>query len=263
MEVYKMKERLEFVKCQDHEVPMLIDVPDSGNQFPAILLIHGFMSGKNNDNHMLQRISQSITASGIVAARIDLCSMGENLCSREKYGMKVMIEEVKASFDFIQSLREVDSKRVGLLGHSLGGRLAFTCSTLPAKVIVSLNGAINTQEPIDVGYDQKQIQNLGYSIIHTADGRVELLYPCFETDIKATLNNNIEKFTNPILVGVATTDPTLNPEISLNFIKNSEMENVDYFIVDDSDHTYNVESGDFTKLNEVIGQVVPWLKEHI
>ena len=39
-----MKERLEFVKCQDHEVPMLIDVPDSGNQFPAILLIHGFMS---------------------------------------------------------------------------------------------------------------------------------------------------------------------------------------------------------------------------
>lgn len=258
-----MKERLEFVKCQDHEVPMLIEVPDSGNQFPAILLIHGFMSGKNNDNHMLQRISQSITASGIVAARIDLCSMGENLCSREKYGMKIMIEEVKASFDYLQSLREVDSKRVGLLGHSLGGRLAFTCSTLPAKVIISLNGAINTQEPIDVGYDHKQMQNLGYSIIHTADGRVELLYPRFDADIKATLNNNIEKFTNPILVGVATTDPTLNPEISLNFIKHSGMENVDYFTVDNSDHTYNVESGDFKKLNEVIGKVVPWLKEHI
>lgn len=258
-----MKEKLEFLKCKDHEVPILIDLPDTGNQFPAILLIHGFMSGKSNDNHMLKRISQTITDSGIVAARIDLCSMGENLCSREKYGMKMMIDEVKSSFEFLQSLPEVNEKRVGLLGHSLGGRLAFTCSTLPAKVIISLNGAINTQEIIDVGYDQKQMDKLGYDIIRTDDGRVELLYPCFEKDIKETLNNNIASFTNPVLVGVATSDSTLNPEISLNFIKNCHMSNVDSFTVNNSDHTFNVESGDFTKLNEVIGKVVPWLSSHI
>ncbi|QYN56918.1 hypothetical protein GYM69_07185 [Lactobacillus panisapium] len=258
-----MKEVLKFLKCMNHEVPMLVDFPDSGDRFPTVLLIHGFMSGKSNDNHMLKRISQKITEASIIAARIDLCSMGENLCSREQYGMKVMIAEVKASFKYLQSLPEVDENRVGLLGHSLGGRLAFTCSTLPAKLVIALNGAINTMEPIEVDYDKEQMNKLGYSIIRTADGRVELLFPRFEKDIKETLNNNIKQFSNPILIGVATSDPTLNPEISLNFIKNCHMSNVDSFTVDDSDHTFNVESGDFSKLNEVIAKVVPWLSEHI
>lgn len=89
------------------------------------------------------------------------------------------------------------------------------------------------------------------------------MFPRFEKDVKETLNNNIKQFSNPILIGVATSDPTLNPEISLNFIKNCHMSNVDSFTVDDSDHTFNVESGDFSKLNEVIAKVVPWLSEHI
>ena len=73
-------------------MPIQIDIPDSGDKFAAMLLVHGFMSSRNNDNHMLARISKKIVEAGIVAVRIDLCSMGENLYSRENYGMKVMIE---------------------------------------------------------------------------------------------------------------------------------------------------------------------------
>lgn len=95
-----------------------------------------------------------------------------------------MIAEVKASFKYLQSLLEIAENRVGLLGHSLGGRLAFTCSTLRAKVVIALIGAINTAEPIEVDYDKEQLNKMGDSIIRTADGRVELLYSGFEKDIK-------------------------------------------------------------------------------
>lgn len=67
---------------------------------------------------------------------MDLCSISENLCSREKYGMKVMIAEIKVSFKFLQSLFEVDENCVGLLGLSLDGRLAFTYSTIPDKEVI-------------------------------------------------------------------------------------------------------------------------------
>ena len=258
-----MREELRFLNCIDHEVPIQVDIPNEGEKFPAVLMIHGFMSSRNNDNHMLARISKKIVEAGIVAARIDLCSMGENLYSRENYGMKVMTDEVKASFKYLQSLPYVEEDNVGLLGHSLGGRLVFTCSTLPAKIIVSLNGAINTSEPLEMAYDKFQMDNLGYCIVHTSSGGVELVYRRFFDELKTTLNDNIKNFKNPILVEVCISDPTLDPNISLNFIKNCHMDNVDSFTVENANHTYNVETGDFTKLNEVIGKVVPWISSHI
>ena len=261
--ILKLREELRFLSCIDHEVPMQIDIPDESDKFPAVLMIHGFMSSRNNDNHMLARISKKIVEAGIVAARIDLCSMGENLYSRENYGMKVMTDEVKASFKYLQSLPYVEENNVGLLGHSLGGRLVFTCSTLPAKIIVSLNGAINTSEPLEMAYDKFQMDNLGYCIVHTSSGGVELVYRRFFDELKTTLNDNIKNFKNPILVEVCISDPTLDPNISLNFIKNCHMDNVDSFTVENANHTYNVETGDFTKLNEVIGKVVPWISSHI
>ena len=258
-----MKEKLCFVKCIDHEVPLQIDLPDKGQEFPAMLLIHGFMSAKNLDGHMLQKISLELTKNGIAAARMDLCSMGENICSREKYGMRIMIDEVKTCFNYLQSLPYISEKHIGLLGHSLGGRLAFTCSTLPAKLIVTLNGAINTNVMMVPSYNKLEMQQLGYSIMHTSDGRVELIYQKFERDMKDTLNMNIGNFKNPILVCIAANDPTLDPNIGLKFVKNCHMENVDSVVIEGANHTFNAKTGDYTKLNELNNQMIPWICRNI
>lgn len=258
-----MKEEMYFLKCIDHEVPMEVISPGNGNKLPAMLLVHGFMSGKNYDGHMLKKISERLVNVGIVAARIDLCSMGENLCSREKYGMRMMIDEVKASFKYLQSLPYVNEEQVGMLGHSLGGRLVFTCSTLPAKLIVTLNGAINTEEMMIPGYNLLEMRELGYSIIHTSDGRVELIYKRFENDIRDTLNNNIQNFTNPILVCIAANDPTLNPKIGYDFVKNCNMTNVESIVIKGANHTFNAKTGDYTKLNELNDKMIPWICKHI
>ena len=116
---------------------------------------------------------------------------------------------------------------------------------------------------INVGYDKFEMANLGYSLVHTSCGGVELLYQKFLDDMKDTVNYNIKNFKNPILVEVCTDDPTLDPNISLNFIKTCHMANVDSFTVSGANHTFNVETGDFTKLNEVIGKIVPWISAHI
>lgn len=258
-----MQEELHFVKCIDHEVPMQIDMQDKNKKHPAILLIHGFMSSKNLDGHMLAKISRALVDHGIVAARIDLASMGENIYPRTKYGLRVMIDEVKASFKYMQKLKYIDPDRIGLLGHSLGGRLAFSCSTLPAKLIISLNGAINTEEMMSPGYNKLEMKELGYTIIHTSDGRVELLYPRFYSDMKETLNDNIKDFKNPILVCVAANDPTLDPNVGYNFIKNCHMPNVDSIIIQGANHTFNAKTGDYTKLNELIQKMMPWIDKNI
>lgn len=259
-----MREKLVFVKCDDHEVPMNIDYPDEvKSSYPCMLLVHGFMSRKNGDGHMLGRISEALATNGIVAARIDLASMGENLYSREYYGMKTLVKETNASFQYLQSLPDIDENRVGLMGHSLGGRVVFTCSTLPAKLIVSLNGAVNTDENMPMKYNQEDFDKLGYNIYHSSDGRVELIFPRFYQEITETVNSNIRNFKNPIMVCIAAADPTLDPNIGYRFVQNCGMKNVESIIIENANHTFNAKTGDYTKLNELISKLVPWIKSRI
>lgn len=256
-----MIEKLLYIDAKDHEIPMQVVLPEGEGKFPTVLMLHGFLSAKNFDGHMLGRIAKALADNGIASARIDFASMGENIYPRDKYGLKVMIKEVEASFAYLQDQSFVDQERIGLLGHSLGGRIAFTCSYLPARLIVSLNGAVNTDEMLEPSYDKKAMEEHGYNIVTCSDGRIELLYQKFFDDMKATLNKNIYDFQNPILVCVADSDPTLDPNIGLGFIKSCGMKNVDHVIIHDANHTFNAKTGDYTKLNELIVELVPWIKQ--
>lgn len=259
-----MRERLAFVACGDHEVPMHIDFPDGDARgLPCVLQIHGYLSRKNGDGHMLGKISEALAAAGVACARIDLASMGENLCSRERYGMRAFMRETEASFAYLQALPEVDPDRVGLMGHSLGGRVVFTCSYLPAKLIVSLNGAVNTNVVPSMAYDQAMFDERGYNVVRTSDGRVELIYPRFYQEVRETVNDNIHSFKNPVMVCIAAADPTLDPSIGFDFVKNCGMSNVESIVIQGANHTFNAKTGDYAKLNELISRLVPWVVEHI
>lgn len=257
-------EKLAFVKCEDHEVPMNLVYPDEKKEsYPCMLLVHGFLSCKNGDGFMLKLISEALARKGIVAARIDLCSMGENLYSRTNYGMKVLLKETKASFEYLQNLPEIDADRVGLLGHSLGGRTVFLSSKLPSRLLVSLNGAINVDQQLPMKYNQQDFDTLGYTINHTSDGRVELLYPRFYEELKETLSSDIYEYRNPIMVCVGTGDPTLDPNVSYNFINNCHMDNVEHIYIEGANHTFHAKTRDYTLLNQLIDQLVPWIERNI
>ncbi|MBO4218595.1 MAG: alpha/beta hydrolase [Erysipelotrichaceae bacterium] len=257
-------EKLAFVKCEDHEVPMNIVYPDEPKEkYPCMLLVHGFLSCKNGDGFMLKLISEALAASGIVAARIDLVSMGENLYSRENYGLQVMLKETRASFEYLQSLPEIDENRVGLMGHSLGGRVVFLSSNLPSRLLVSLNGAINVDENLPMKYSQEDFDRLGYTINRTSDGRVELLYPRFFEEMKTTLSRDIYDYRNPVMVCVGTGDPTLDPNVSYNFINNCNMDNVEHIFIEGANHTFHAKTRDYTLLNQLIDRLVPWIADRI
>ena len=259
-----MEERI-FVKCYDHDIPMVISYPEEGDNLPCILMLHGYMAYKEGDGYLFRKFAEEFSKQGIASARIDFVSMGENRYSRENYGMKTMLKETKTAFEYLQNNFKIDANRIGIMGHSLGGRVTFLSSNLPSKCLISLNGSVNVDEKLGKLQPTsfKTLERDGYTIIHTSDGRVELLFPRYFEELNECISDDIYKYTNPILICIGANDPTLDPNVSYNFVKNCGMKNVDEIVIQDANHTFNAKTGDYTKVYELIGKVIPWLDKNL
>jgi hypothetical protein len=255
-----------FVKCDNHEIPMIIIYPDNcEGPYPAILMLHGFMSFKEGDGYMFSKAAEEFKKIGIASARIDFCSMGENRFSREYYGLNIMLKEAETSFKFLQDNHKIDSKRIGILGHSLGGRITFLSSQLSSKCLISLNGAIDVYKKNSKNFTNsfKIPNNTNYTIINTSDGRKELIYKRFFDEYIEYIDNGIFNYKNPILVCVAENDPTINPEVSYDFVNTFGIKKVELLIISESNHTFNAKTGNYNKLYELLDKMKPWLIKNL
>lgn len=260
-----MLEKRIFISCDDHDIPMVLAYPDGEGPFPCMLLLHGFMSYKEGYGYLFRKTAEKFAKEGIASARIDFCSMGENRYSRLHYGTEICIKETKTAFEYLQSDEDILSDRIGILGHSMGGRITFLSSTLPSKCLVTFNGAVNVEKPSQLimkGLSKQDIETQGYTIFQTSDGRSELIFGKFIEDLKIH-SDAIYQYKNPILVCVGANDPTLDPHVSYDFIEKCGMDNVEMLVIEGANHTFNAKTGDYTKVYELLEKVVLWLKENL
>ena len=259
-----MTEKRIFIKCEDHDIPMVIAYPEGNGPFPCVLLLHGYMSYKEGDGYLFTKTAARFAEDGIATARIDFCSMGENRCSRIHYGTSIMIKEAKTAFAWLQQDHSIIPERIGILGHSMGGRITFLSSDLPSKCLITFNGAVSVDKSFGVpkGINMDEIADHGYTVVHTSDGRYELIFEQFVKDM-SICSDKIYQYKNPILVCVGESDPTLPPSVSYDFVKNCNMPNVELLKIADANHTFNAKTGDYTKVYELLDKVVVWLKKNL
>ena len=260
-----MLEKRLFIPCDDHDIPMVIARPDGEGPFPCMLLLHGFMSYKEGDGYLFTKTAEKLAEAGIASARIDFCSMGENRYSRVHYGTKICIKEAKVAFEYLQTNEHILHDRIGILGHSMGGRITFLSSELPSKCLVTLNGAVNVAKRGAMkltGLNTQEMEARGYTVYHTSDGRSELLFSKFFEDLQIH-SDAIYNYANPILVCVGADDPTVDPQVSYSFLENCGMNNVDLLVIEKANHTFNAKTKDYTKVYELLSKMIPWLKEHL
>jgi dienelactone hydrolase len=110
-------------------LPGTLAVPRGEGSFPGLILVHG--SGPHDrdetigPNRPFRDLALGLATQGIVVLRYDkrtlahgaaLKSMGERLTLKEE-----TVDDVIAAVDLLRRTDAVDSKRIYLLGHSLGG----------------------------------------------------------------------------------------------------------------------------------------------
>jgi hypothetical protein len=102
---------------------------------PGVVLYHGFTSQRTEFGFLFVKFSRLLAEAGIAGVRFDFIGCGESDGRFQDVTLSSEIEDAGCVLDFMQGRREVDSRRLFLLGMSMGGTIAgFVSGVRPTEV---------------------------------------------------------------------------------------------------------------------------------
>jgi hypothetical protein len=112
------------------KIPVTLVVPSDvkASPFPLVILLHGH-GGTRHEAGGYSRVAQGIAKHGIASIRMDFPGCGDSLEGFENNNLTNMIADIQSSKAHALKTLNIDQSRLGLLGFSMGGRLALTLGT--------------------------------------------------------------------------------------------------------------------------------------
>ncbi|MCX6707850.1 MAG: alpha/beta fold hydrolase [Candidatus Woesearchaeota archaeon] len=115
--------RVEFENNRNEKLAGILRIPDSRGdekeKFPAIIFCHTFHDTK--DHEFIISMWDSLSRQGFICLRFDLSGHGESQGDYRNMTITQDVKDLKAAFEFVRNLEQVDKKRIGMIGHSTGG----------------------------------------------------------------------------------------------------------------------------------------------
>lgn len=114
-------------------VAVVIDLPQLKKSLPWVLLLHG-TTGWKEEGH-IDSLAKELAAHGICAVRLDAPGSGESEGTwQDDYRLSSYLEAVDDVYDYVSNNYQVDTARVGIWGHSMGGQVAaFVVARHPGR----------------------------------------------------------------------------------------------------------------------------------
>ena len=117
----------ESVKVDGGNMRVYMSLPDGLGRFPGVIVIQH----RDGVDEFVKEITGRIASAGYVAIGPDLYHRDEPDCRddgptrRSRLRDPTVIKDVNAATDFMKAHRSVDSERVGIIGHCMGGRVVY------------------------------------------------------------------------------------------------------------------------------------------
>lgn len=115
-----------WIESRGTQVPVTLTIPDAAGQgaAPLVVLVHGH-GGTRHENGGFTELASMLADSGIASVRMDLPGCGDSTEAFTHNNITTMLRDVEAALEFAVSQPGIDDSRVGILGYSMGGRVAM------------------------------------------------------------------------------------------------------------------------------------------
>jgi fermentation-respiration switch protein FrsA (DUF1100 family) len=115
-----------------------LTIPKNTTEFPTVVLISG--SGPQDRNSELLGhkpfwvIADHLTKNGIGVLRVDDRGTAESEGNYNEASLDAFIKDTESALAYLQSRKDINSSKIGLIGHSLGGLIAPIVATKSQKI---------------------------------------------------------------------------------------------------------------------------------
>lgn len=111
-------------------VPATVVIPDGEGPFPAVVMNHGHGGGRQEGGGF-ERLAKALADAGIMTIRMDFPGTGDSKAPFTDGSLSNMISDSNASLAYMLENYPADPDKLGILGYSMGGRLALTIAGSP------------------------------------------------------------------------------------------------------------------------------------
>jgi len=97
----------------------ILGIPEGAGPLPAIVICHPHpLYGGSMDNNVISSVCKALTRASIISFKFNFRSVGG---SQGEFSQGIgEQEDVEAAISFLSTVRETDSKRIGIAGYSAG-----------------------------------------------------------------------------------------------------------------------------------------------
>ncbi len=248
-----------WVPAGDHRVPGTMALPAlaPGERAPAVLLLHGDLSNRDENADIFGRLAAALSARGIASLRIDFAGSGDSEEPDLALDYSSMVTDATASLTYLGADAVLDPGRLAVLGLSRGGSIAATLAgTVPGvAAMVSWSGAIYD------GYDEdpdghQEARDNGYTEVDLDDRVFKLSLAWYDSIEDAHPLDDVAGYTGPVLAVVGSDDDVVPPEVSDIFLDTVASTDKTLHTIDGADHGFGADQayGD-----EAIDVTADWL----
>jgi uncharacterized protein len=114
--------------------PERLNIPADEERYPLIVICHGFVGNKIGVDRLFVKAAREFSNNGYMVLRFDYGGCGESTGEYGEGGLTELIAQTRIVLDYALSIDCVDSTRVTLLGHSLGGAVALLTAAQDRRV---------------------------------------------------------------------------------------------------------------------------------
>ena len=257
------------------QIPITIEVPDEAGATPVplVVLVHGH-GGSKEENGGFTELAAMLAANGIASVRMDFPGCGESTEPFTQNNVTNMLQDISASLRFTLAEFNVDRDRIGILGYSMGGRLAMLAADPQyAAMVLWAPVADNGPRPMfpyfggrDDYYDMRSlaVEN-DFVVVRTEWGAEHHLGKQWFYDMEQTAPlYTISSYEGPLLILHGDEDTAVLPsngEAALAAATASKDARLD--IVQDADHGFGFFDDDLESREYLLTQTVAFFREQL
>ncbi len=253
----------ETVLMLDGGIAATFNLPDGATSAPAVLMLHGFGSSRDEVGGMYAREAAALAEQGVASLRIDFLGFGKSDGDTGATTVDSQLAEAEAALAALATMEGVDPDRIGVLGFSLGGGVAMLLAAkhpdeVKALATWSSVGDFNADFLEELGQDAfAKAAADGIVGLDLGWRTIALKQSFFDSLDNHDLTAAISSYPGPYLTITGELD--FAAAYAPGFLAASPASLKESVIVPGGDHIYQIFSEDPSMAESVIRKTAEWL----
>lgn len=228
-----------------HRLSGVLHIPqcDKDEKKPALVICHGFIGSKVGQHRIFVKTARQLCQAGVVVLRFDFSGCGESSGEYRDVTITEQIREAGKAIDVLVQHPNVDSGKITLIGHSLGGAIAASVASSDKRIyqLILLSPVANPFDDIVQIVGQERYQKCLQESVMNFEG-FEIGRDLFLSLSKVHPLETIHQFQGNVLLIHGSEDEDTPVENSYQYqsILDKRLQGqCELQIIQGADHTYN------------------------